>query len=86
MYPTVPIAKSATKNIHITYFALLKNLNNLSLNFLGIKLSAIIGILVAIIIYGLAIIALKIFEKDEIYMIPYGTKIYKFLTKVKIYK
>lgn len=50
------------------------------------KLATIIAILVAIIIYALAVISLKIFTKEEIFMIPYGQKIYKILEKIGIYK
>ena len=49
------------------------------------RLATIIAIIVAIIIYGLAIIALKIFTKEEILEIPAGDKIYKILKKVGIY-
>lgn len=46
----------------------------------------IISIILAIIIYILSILALKIFTEDEIFMIPYGQKVYKILKKLKIYK
>ena len=49
------------------------------------RLATIIAIIVAIIIYGLAIIALKVFTKEEIRMIPAGDKICSILTKLKIY-
>lgn len=49
------------------------------------SMATIIAIIVAVIIYVLAVIALKIFTKEEIYMIPYGTKFYKVLEKMKIY-
>lgn len=49
------------------------------------KLATIISILVAIIIYILAIIALKTFSKDEILVLPYGEKMYKILEKSRIY-
>lgn len=49
------------------------------------RLATIIAIVFAIIIYALAVVALKIFTKEEIYMIPYGQKIYKFLEKYGIY-
>lgn len=50
------------------------------------KMATIIAILSAIVIYAISIIALKIFTKEEIYMIPYGNKIYGVLEKVGIYK
>ena len=49
------------------------------------KLATIIAILAAAIIYGLAIIALKVFTKEEIKMLPYGIKIYNILEKMRIY-
>lgn len=50
------------------------------------RMVTILAILIAIIIYGLALIALKIFTKEEILMIPYGNKLYKLLEKIGIYK
>lgn len=57
-------------------------------NILGIisgKLATIVALGVAVIIYGLAIVALKIFKKEEILMLPAGDKIAKILEKLKIY-
>ena len=50
------------------------------------KLATIIAILVAVLIYGLAVIRLKIFTKEGLFMIPYGQKLYKILEKFGIYK
>ncbi len=50
------------------------------------KMVTIISILVAVIIYALAIIVLKLFTKEELLMIPYGGKLYKLLEKMGIYK
>ena len=50
------------------------------------RISTVIALISAVIIYALAVIVLKIFTKEDIYMIPYGQKIYKILTKMKIYK
>jgi stage V sporulation protein B len=50
------------------------------------RMVTIIAIAVAIIIYILAVIVLKIFTKEEILMIPYGDKLYKLLKKLKIYE
>ena len=50
------------------------------------KVATIIAIGTAVIIYALAIITLKIFTKEEIFMIPYGQKIYRVLEKIGIYK
>lgn len=49
------------------------------------KLATIIAIAIAIIIYALAIVALKVFSEEEIKMMPAGTKIHKVLKKLKIY-
>ena len=49
------------------------------------KLATILAIIFAVIIYGLAIIVLKVFTKEEIRMIPAGDKVCSILTKLKIY-
>lgn len=49
------------------------------------KLATIIAILIAVIVYALAIIALKVLTKEEIKMLPYGIKIYNILEKMGIY-
>lgn len=49
------------------------------------RLATIVSIIVAVIIYVLAIIALKIFSKEEILALPMGNKILKVLEKLKIY-
>lgn len=57
-------------------------------NILGIissKLATIVAIAVAVIIYALAIIVLKVFEKEEILKMPIGNKICTVLEKLKIY-
>lgn len=50
------------------------------------KIATILAIGMAVIIYALAVVTLKIFTKEEIHMIPYGQKIYKVLEKIGIYK
>ena len=50
------------------------------------RIAIIVSIIFAMIIYVLALGVLKILNKEEILMIPYGSKIYKFLEKLKIYK
>ena len=49
------------------------------------KLATIIAIVSAIVIYALAIVALKIFTKQEMKMLPAGNKICMVLEKLKIY-
>lgn len=50
------------------------------------KMVTIISILIAVIIYTLALIALKIFTKEELLMIPYGSKLYKILEELGLYR
>lgn len=49
------------------------------------NLATIVAIISAIVLYGLAIIALKVFNKEEIEMLPYGNKLCQILEKLKIY-
>ena len=47
--------------------------------------ATIISMLSAVAIYLMSVIALKIYNKEDIYMLPKGQKIYKFLERIKIY-
>lgn len=47
------------------------------------NIATILSLLIAIAIYIVMIILLKIFSKEEIYMIPYGKKIYDFFENLK---
>ena len=49
------------------------------------RLATIIAMLFAVIIYLSAVVALKIYNKEDIYMLPKGGKIYEILEKLKIY-
>ena len=49
------------------------------------KISTILLILMCVIIYILLLIILRVFSEEEIYMIPYGSKIYNFLKKLRLY-
>lgn len=49
------------------------------------KMATIVAMLFAVVIYVLAIIALKVFTGDEIQRLPAGNKIYSILEKLKIY-
>lgn len=51
----------------------------------GNKMAIILAMVIAVIIYGLAIIVLKIFKKEEILRLPMGDKIFKIFEKLKIY-
>ena len=53
---------------------------------MGQSISTIISILLGAIIYVLAIFIFKILKKEDILMIPFGTKIYPILVKLRIYK
>ncbi len=50
------------------------------------KIVTIISLLFAVALYGISVIALKIFTKEEILMIPFGTKLCKILEKLGIYE
>ena len=52
----------------------------------GNSIATISAIVIGAITYGIMIAFTKTFSKEEIYMIPYGTKLYKVLLKLKIYK
>jgi len=52
----------------------------------SIKIAAIFALSLSVIVYFLAVVVLKILSKDNIYMLPKGDKIYKFLVKIGIYK
>ena len=58
----------------------------LLINYVGNSISCIISIIVGVISYLIAVLAMKILTKEDIYMIPYGTRIYSILLKLKIYK
>ena len=50
------------------------------------NLCTIISMIVAVIIYGMMIIVLKVFSKEEFFMIPYGKKIYNFMKTLRLYE
>lgn len=76
----MPILASIFMGI-CTYF-INKYLNNI----IGSSISTIISIILGAVIYITAIFAFKILKKEEIMMIPFGTKIYSALVKLKIYQ
>lgn len=49
------------------------------------KISTMLLILMCVIIYILLLIILRVLSEEEIYMIPYGSKIYNFLKKLRLY-
>ncbi len=50
------------------------------------KWATILSLLFAVVIYVLAVIALKILNKEEILMLPFGSQIYKVLEKLGVYR
>ena len=55
------------------------------LSIISEKLCTIISIFVAIVVYIMSVFCLKIFSKSNMYMIPFGQKLYKILQLVGIY-
>ena len=53
---------------------------------MGQSLSTVISIILGVIIYVLIIFIMKILKKEDILMIPFGTKVYPILVKLNIYK
>jgi len=58
----------------------------LLISYLGNSVSTILSVILGVIIYAMMLIITKTLTKEDWYMIPYGTKIYKILTKLGIYK
>jgi len=48
-----------------------------------LKINLIVSLLIGTITYGIAILSLRILSKEEIFMIPYGQKLYKMNRKTK---
>lgn len=48
-------------------------------------IATVLALISAVIVYILSIFALKIFTKEEMYILPFGIKIYKFLQKIHLY-
>lgn len=55
-------------------------------SFIGIRISTIIAIIVAVIVFAFSVVILKIFSKEEIEMLPKGDKIYALLVKYHLYR
>lgn len=49
-------------------------------------ITTVIAICIAVIVYLLSVLGLKIFDREDYHMLPYGDKIYKFLEKIKLVK
>ena len=52
----------------------------------GNAVATIVSILIGVISYAILVLATKMLTKEDIYMIPFGTKIYSVLLKLRIYK
>ena len=74
-----PVIATAMMGIcsYYTYLALL--------GIITAKMATILAIVLAVIVYCLAIVTLKVFSKEEILMLPSGEKLCKVLTMLKIY-
>lgn len=55
------------------------------MNLTSNSISTIISILIGVIAYLLLVLGMRMLSKEDIYMIPFGTKIYKLLVKLRIY-
>lgn len=61
--------------------------SNIALNLvLSQTVSTVISILIGATVYALTVLILRILSEEDILMIPYGTKIYSILKRLKIYK
>ena len=52
---------------------------------LGNTIATLIAIMMGVIVYGISVLFMKILSKEDIMMIPYGTKLYQLLVKFRIY-
>lgn len=64
--------------VYLMYYMLINITSN--------SISTIVSICIGIIIYVILIFIMKMLNKEDIYMIPFGTKLYKILVKLKIYE
>lgn len=64
--------------IALLVFFMFKNLLN------STSIATILAIIIAVISYVISIVIFKILSKEDYYMLPYGEKIYKFLSKIKL--
>lgn len=53
---------------------------------IGNTIATLVSIVIGIIVYAVEIIGMKILSKEDMYMLPYGMKLYSFLEKLGIYK
>jgi hypothetical protein len=50
------------------------------------KITTILTLTLAVVVYVISIILLRIFSKEEIIRLPYGEKIYIFLKRTRLYR
>lgn len=50
------------------------------------RIATVVAILLAVVVYVFAILSLKVFDREDYHMLPFGDKIYKVLEKIKIVK
>lgn len=75
-----PIIASGIMGV-IVYFAY-----RLLITMTGNSISTIVSIFIGVISYVLIVLLMKLLTKEDIYMVPFGTKIYSLLVKLRIYK
>ena len=72
--------------VYINLGASIPNTISIILGLNAQRIATILSIVTAIVIYGICLIILKVFTKEEVYMLPCGEKIYKMFYKLGIYK
>ena len=50
------------------------------------RIATILGIVIAVVVYTIGIIVLRVLSEEDIYMLPSGDKIYRFLQRIKLYR
>ena len=50
------------------------------------RIMTIVSLIVAVLVYLLSVVKLKILSKDDYSLLPAGEKIYKILSKIKLVK
>ncbi len=58
---------------------------NKLLRIISFQMCIIVALIIAIVIYAVLILILRVFSEEEIRMLPYGDNIYKLLKTIKIY-
>lgn len=53
---------------------------------LGNTVATLVAIMAGVVVYGISVLFMKVLSKEDIMMIPYGTKLYRLLVKLRIYQ